>query len=290
MFGAYLHLVIWLGDIQQEAAKWTEGCACHGDLLIGTRKDRRANIMRKRFKHDIGDCKIKGKQLPEIVAGETKTIFDRAERSVLKLLAVQQRTRLTAKQWLTLSKDFESGIALLWAGLEVKLNYASKLPVLLAGMVHSDEDVARKVAAKVVEQFHGQDPQHESLNHHLTLRFMNGDMRRAVLEFVGGRPRCELPELFGQLLPWKCGSVVERYIGAAHSIVQYRASTQSMGPWVSLARRLPRLEIDLLQRPQLLSDVVDAFIKTRRVLNISSLLGIALHPKLPSGMGTRRFN
>ena len=56
MFGAYLHLVIWLGDIQQEAAKWTEGCACHGDLLIGTRKDRRANIMRKRFKHDIGNC------------------------------------------------------------------------------------------------------------------------------------------------------------------------------------------------------------------------------------------
>ena len=97
------------------------------------------------FKHDVGDCTMKGKRLPEVVVGEAKNVFKRAKVNLLKLLTTKQRRQLSSKQWLTISQDFEGGIALLWARLEVKWSYASKLPVLWAGMVHSDENIARKL-------------------------------------------------------------------------------------------------------------------------------------------------
>ena len=289
LFGAYLELVIALGEIPEQIAKWAEGCACHEHLFIGTQTSKRTRRLQKVFQHDLGDCPMKGKRLQELIAGEAKNIFNRVCRSLLKRLTKALRVRLSASQWLTLSVDFESGKTLMWAGLEVKLSYASKLPVILAGLVHSDEAVARRLATDAVQQFSAQDPRNEHLNHALTLKFLqpSTSLRKDIDEFVNGKPRSELPELFKECTPWKFTNIVERYIEAGHAAVKLRGRVTHGGSSIALARRLPRLERDISKRPAWLTEVMDAFRLTRSVVDIPSLLGIGLHPKLPTGLGAK---
>ena len=129
------------------------------------------------------------------------------------------------------------------------------------------------------------------MNHFLTLKFLRpqNDFRGYINDFVNGKPRSELPELFSELLPWKFTPIVERYIEAGHSQVKSRACVQHVGPGVSLARRLRRLEQQLKLRPELLLDVTRAFSLTRKLVNIPHLLGIAMHPNLPTGAGAQRL-
>jgi hypothetical protein len=188
-----------------------------------------------------------------------------------------------------LSVYFESGKTLMWAGLEVKLSYASKLPVILAGLVHSDEAVARRLATDAVQQFSAQDPRNEHFNHVLTLKFLqpSTSLRKDIDELVNGKPRSELPELFKECTPWKFTNIVERYIEAGHAAVKLRGRVTHGGSSIALARRLPRLERDISKRPAWLTEVMDAFRLTRSVVDIPSLLGIGLHPKLPTGLGAK---
>ena len=177
----------------------------------------------------------------------------------------------------------------MWAGLEVKLSDASKLPVIWAGLVHSDEAVARRLATDAVQQFSAQDPRNEHLNHALTLKFLqpSTSLRKDIDEFVNGKPRSELPELFKECTPWKFTNIVERYIEAGHAAVKLRGRVTHGGSSIALARRLPRLERDISKRPAWLTEVMEAFRLTRSVVDIPSLLGIGLHPKLPTGLGAK---
>ena len=70
-------------------------------------------------------------------------------------------------------------------------------------MVHSDENIARKLVTEAAKQFDDQHPHDENFNHYLALKLMKGDLRKAILEIVQGRPCSELSELFKELLPWK---------------------------------------------------------------------------------------
>jgi hypothetical protein len=128
LFFAFLDMIIALGELPESLAGWAEGCCCHKDLLAGHRRQARMQNLRAAFHHSAGTCSMKGKRLPELVAGSFNQYFDRVCEVALTELMMGCRVHLSEEQWAIVLQNFEAGKAVLWGGLKVKTDFVKRLP------------------------------------------------------------------------------------------------------------------------------------------------------------------
>lgn len=184
LFNAYLWMVQFIFSSVENLTGWFEGCACHEHLL----KSTHARHARRALAREIGvaeaDCPMKGKRAPELAAGALDATFDAlwggARDSLLEKCA---ELGATDEQQAVLLNDFEAGRSFLQLGLQVKLDFWTRLPWKLAALGHFDVGVARRVAADCVQafdEFRGEDPTH--VHHCLSIMFLaaGGPLRAQV--------------------------------------------------------------------------------------------------------------
>ena len=282
-FFAYLDTVLALGDIPAALSGWAEGCCCHEDLLLGERKGKRSKKIRLAFKHSMADCPMKGKRLPELAVGALEPFCEKISSFAITDLMVNHQPWLQAEDWAKIVNIFELGKSTLWTGLQVKLDFAKRLPWRLAALTHHDQDIARFHTKEIVSFFDSQDSATQDLHHALVIDLLGADRpaRRELIAFADGRSSlAELPLLSRMVLPLKFVPIVERYIEAQHALVKRSVPHRHAPVMVSLAVRLPRLEDSLQKEPSMVQDLLDCFDKSRITFDIPALLGIQTHPSL----------
>ena len=179
---------------------------------------------------------------------------------------------------------FEGAKALLWTGLQVKLDFTRRLPWSLAGIAAHDLAKARAIGKGLMDDFDSQQQEVQLLHHRLAQNVLGrtSELRADLEAFVAGAPWSNLPRLARAILPFKFIPIVERYIEAGHSLVKRSVPYRHSPPLVSLARRLPRLEDTLSKQPEVMRDLLACFDQSRAVGQIPALLGISAHPAIQS--------
>ena len=147
--------------------------------------------LRAAFHHSAGTCSMKGKRLPELVAGSFNQYFDRVCEVALTELMMGCRVHFSEEQWAIVLQNFVAGKAVSWGGFKVKTNFVKRLPWQLAGIAHYDESTARQIARDILDYFDGQDGSAQQMHHGLTLQALSAaSLVRA--EFFGFCGRCTL--------------------------------------------------------------------------------------------------
>ncbi len=291
-------MVMGLAGVIDGVGGWCESCSCHGrdaPLLLPPppRKQRRmafafaqAGTERRRTG---APCPMKGKRLPELVAGGLSGILGNVSESIFVALMTQHRPFLTADEWNAIVTAFEFGKAKIALELQIKLDFVRRLPWRLAVLAHNDVALARREMSTTVAEFDAQDPGLRQHHHRVTLSLLSPQCaaRRELEMFIGGSPLSDLPQLEFWAACFRFVPIVERYLEAAHSIVKRKVAPRASGTCVSLSRIMLRLELDLAADPSMLSSLADAFDQTRDLRKIPDLLGIGQHPDLLSRRGTK---
>ena len=226
---------------------------------------------------------MKGKRLPELASGAMDSRFEQMYQAQITDFMIEHAPFLDAESLQTLLRTWDVGKSLLWTGLQVKLDFCRRLPWRLAGVAHHDLAVARRIGKECMALFDAQGPEVQALHHSRTLQILGPSMRPALLAFIEGADwdsGGEVNALARAVLPFKFVPIVERYIEGAHSLVHRGVASSHSPPLISLARRLPRLEANLAQRPEILQELLKCFDRTRHVKSIPELLGISSHPCL----------
>ena len=223
LFWPYLDLVIRFDSLPSDTASWAEGCACHEDLLQGHRSSKRRRQMRVSFADSCGDCKMKGKRLPELAVGALDRVFTEITDGILSHMQVKSRIvsrmLMSPEQWGILMRAFHAGKSLLWSALQVKMDFAKKCPWRLAALVHHDTAIARAAGKDIVREFDQQESHVQDIHHPLTLQVLR-ELRLELNAFLDGAPLQEQRRLQAVLLPLQFIPIAERHIEAGHSLVK----------------------------------------------------------------------
>ena len=279
-FFAYLDMVLSWQGIVEALASWTEGCPCHGNAL---RDAGSAAARRKRLKEayeEPSTCKMKGRRLPELIAGELHKTFQDLAASSLQQLCLHSQVYVPVTEWSKILDDFSIARAHIESVLRVKFDWLERLPWVLAALAHPNPDVARRFGLRAVQMYDAQTPDVQSLHHPRTLLFLSSRsaLRPLLDQFLQGMPLHSLPYLEFHVGVFRFANIVERYIEASHSLVSRSPATNCSGPVVSLTRRLWQLQQDLQECPAKLALVVSCFEQTRHAAHLPHLLGLANHP------------
>ena len=182
---------------------------------------------------------MKGKRLPELAAGALEPFFNMVCEVGIMGLMTEHQPWLKPESWTRIVHIFEHGKALLWTGLQIKMDFAQRLPWSLAALAHSDAEVGRQHARNIVRFFDEQSPEVQALHHPVALRVLQegSTARSELVLFIGGENMAQLPVLARAILPLKFVPIVERYIEGAHSIVKRHVHWRHTPPLLSLARR-----------------------------------------------------
>ena len=163
----------------------------------------------------------------------------------------------------------------------MKTGYLQKVPWAFSGLAHTDENVAREMAMKILQQWE-MDPRPQA-HHRLTARLMGQENFIGPLRsFKDGASLDSLClEFQQQVACWRLVPIVETTIEAKHARVSLAKRRHHLGPVrISLANRLPLLT-RWVQRGHVDSvELVRLFSKSRSLKKIPGLLDIADHPDL----------
>ena len=215
---------------------WAEDCPCHGHLLSNRDTpqprdedervdDKRRKIFFERLLSAVSahtDCPAKGLRACEFAAGEYDEIlsaFLAVAEDLMLQMATASEGRLSSADIGSVMEDWHLAKAFLQLELQSKLQFWQTLPWLVAGLVHYSEDVASKVAKKMVSILQRcQDP---AFHHRLIAPWL-GEELFSELVCLAERtcPRRELRLLLSHALPYKFMPTTERPIEKPHSMVE----------------------------------------------------------------------
>jgi hypothetical protein len=223
-------------------------------------------------------CPMRGKRLPELIAGELESVLLRLTKLGHERLLAKVRVRVSASQWDEITAAFDSARARVQSALHVKFDFLRRLPWSLGALAHCDPAVGRRHALRIIQEF-DDTPENVQVHHHTkTLLFLDpqGPLRASLENFAAGGSLEAHPALQLHVASFRYVNIVERFIEGRHAIIK-RSSGRS-GSAVSLSMRLPELE-DMLQRqPEFLHALLGAFEEARHIACLPSLLGVASHP------------
>eukprot|EP00974_Lingulodinium_polyedra_P110697 10705314-Lingulodinium_polyedra.AAC.1 len=111
-------------------------------------------------------CPMRGKRLPELIAGELEMVLLRVGGWGHQTLLEKVRVRATASQWDEIVSAFDSATAHIQSALHVKFDFLRRLPWALAALAHCDEAVARRHALRIIDEFDS-TPDSVQQHHHM---------------------------------------------------------------------------------------------------------------------------
>jgi hypothetical protein len=155
LFWAYRSMIDFLFLVITHMMIWVEGCPCHTHSahLHGNTKYHRRREFMSSF-DGVASCPLRTRRAPEMGAGvfhqvlaelfavRTATIMT----SVLPTLSSESDRQLVLRDW-------ESGRRTFVYIMSVKLSAWQRLPLMLCGAAHHDENVARSVLARGYEMY-----------------------------------------------------------------------------------------------------------------------------------------
>ena len=112
LFHCYVSMALGLEQVPEALASAAEGCPCHRAMFKHVSDHIRQKILEKRFRPGITVCPMAGKLLPELVAGELESVFERIcalQESELTLMPLHGLRPLTSDEWNLLVSDFRAG-------------------------------------------------------------------------------------------------------------------------------------------------------------------------------------
>lgn len=288
LFFCYFDLVLNLTKVLEACGQWAECCPCHEDLQapqFGPEcgSQRSANLsVRTLFSFQADVCPMRGKRLPELVAGGMQAVLEHLAAMAFTDLLQKHRPLLTAEQWAMVVQDFDTAKSHAALEFQLKFDWAQRLPWKLALLGHLDQSLARRELQVVVSQFDSQSPELQQHHHRLTYQLLStsSPLRADLNRFLSGKALHELPRLEHFAACFRFMQITERSYEAAHSIVKRRAPPNAKGPTISLTLRLLDLAGDVKLEPKILMEVADEFDRARNVKQIPHVLGIATHPAL----------
>ena len=150
MFYTYCHFVCALDDVPHELAAWSKGCACHGFLRRASAPGVRDRGFRLHFGNAGGSqevCPLQGKRAGEMATGKMEKVLAKVVDNMLwKLLTHQGAVAYSDEEVHLLVADCDAARAHLELQLRVKLDYWHRVPWILCGLAHWNEDEGRECA------------------------------------------------------------------------------------------------------------------------------------------------
>ena len=173
-FGSYMDMVLLLGEVVQSMVAGVEQCPCRRHLQEQYREHVPIAVARAEFGSAASAvsnlaCPMRGCNAPEVVAGALFEQLDTAYRLSLARLALKQRGACAEQEWANLVLDMERGKNHVLYVLTLKLQHWQELPWYLCILAHTDEAVARRGAANILDRFDRGNLGH--LHHCLTQAF-----------------------------------------------------------------------------------------------------------------------
>lgn len=227
---------------------------------------------------------MRGKRAPEIAAGEhLDRVFEQIWRVKLaSVVEVLRDVTLSAPQWTRILNNLQGAKTHLRTLLQLKMDFAKRLPFYFAVLAHSSEDTARSGGQAIMRIFReaGGD---FSGHHRITQRLFSDTKFVAELgRFCDGCPRGQLDaDVLRTIAVWRFVPIVETTIEEKHSRLALQLKRHGVGPVrVSLTNREPLLERVFSASPIALEDLVREFGRARCIKDIPQLLNFENHPEL----------
>ena len=289
-FAACVHLVVKVGSVPQEIASWAEGCICHEPLCIRLSAHRQRNMLRDHYDSSMATCPMRGKRAAELAAGEHLSIaYDRIWTFALdELTTMLEDVPLMSAHWGRLYMNMQSAKAHMRGLLQLKTEYAQRLPVSLCILSHHDEEVARSGASKLLKEFQAAPLQ--DLHHRVTWAWLSDPHFISDLEkFIGGSSRLSLSSVSQRrIAQLRFVAIAETTIEEKHSRLALQLKKHGIGPArTSLTNRQPLLERWICRFPEQLPQICKRFEGARKYRNMASLMQLDGHPAL-DGVAQKR--
>ena len=166
LFSKYMSMLAKIEMIPEKLARKTGGCPCHEPLVESLSKYSRERLL---FCHygKTHPCPLAGAFAPNMAAGvadEIATaIFDVTEGEVMVLVAEIGHVGehpLSRQEIQILVDNFRQARHATLLILKIKLKFWETLPWLFCGLAHEDEQVARRIGLKIIEEFN-RDPRRQ---------------------------------------------------------------------------------------------------------------------------------
>jgi len=282
LFLVHMDLMIDFHTVLKDMTSWADSCTCHEHLRLKRGASAASKLLRRELGQWISSCPMRGKRLPEMVAGKFMKVLQKMSRRRFVEWQASSRPKLSVEQWNKCLHDYEQGRSFIVAAVKVKLAFVDTLPWILAGLAHHSVDEARRLG-KLAQQRWDDLPEQARERQHIVARtlFRPGVLRDQFIQFSNGVIALEdapALELFVAKLRFMC--TCECIMEADHKEVKQKCRSPRCGPvLVSLANRLPVLLQMLQERPIAFRQLVDAFEEVRPLASIPRLFPCwAKHP------------
>jgi hypothetical protein len=270
----YLDFVLAVHNLPTHLTRWAEACGCHG----GAKKTLSVAKVA---------CPMKGCKVPEMACGDlgalASDLFDQA-----LLLLLEKRHYLSDSEWSDIISDFESARGHVIFVLQVKTDFAKRLPWLCAGLAHRDEDKAKQCFRQCVHAWESLNPEQQGCSHYLSKRLLAvGPCRYELDDWAASssRDRNSLTkETQVDVATLKFIPCVERSVERLHSLVKWGSKhgrQKRNGSTVSMAIRsveIFNMVQDLSAGAAKLQTFADILCNTIDLRKAASLCRMAQHP------------
>ena len=290
----YADMIMIADKTTSKLAGWGETCPCHSRLLSNVTS---TVLRRKFFENHYGagftTCPNASCHAPDLAAGKLESILNelwtRSEATLCETKQFVGTQPMDTAAWAVVMEDFRRVKAASTLQLTMKNDYWQRLPWLLSGLAHCDEQVARSCGRKAKEAIQV-DPRreaHDSITWRLLEPGCPFDME--LDRFIAGTPRASLQHFALVVIAgFKFLPVCETTIEAKHGRVSLENRMKKLGPVrVSLANRLPMLEKWLTRGVFSLEDLLNKFEEARQLKATIHTLGIAQHPSMSNSSGMK---
>lgn len=226
---------------------------------------------------------MRGKRAPELAAGEHihNASGQLWEAQIGVIMEELQDVTLTAEQWARVQHDLQAAKVHLRTLLQLKTDFAKRLPFFFAILAHQSEEVARDGARRILDMLDREpDP---SSHHRITAQLMSQD---GFLAGVRGLAEGQLRESLAHgvlqtIAGFRFIPIAETTIEEKHSRLALQLKRHGVKPVrVSLSNRQPLLELIILCEPDTLQILATHFSQARRIVHLPDLLGVEGHPEL----------
>jgi hypothetical protein len=279
LFWAYRAMMDNLFTVITHMMTWSEACACHlstPDLHGSTKFTRR-----KQFERQMGvmtSCPMRTRRAPCMSAGEFHAVLADmfAVRSASIMVHILPRLHAKSDRDIVL-RDWERGRQAFTFTVAVKLAPWQRLPLLLCGGAHSDEQVARGLVCKAYAM-HAEETFSHVGGHPLSRLFFDKDspLFPEVIRFMQGRPRTELQNLMFRLGQLALIPETERLVEGMHAIMHkhIRSAPHHTVCHAALSMHLPEIKSALDADPQFLQHLAASCFRVRTPVNALKELGL----------------
>jgi hypothetical protein len=193
-FNRYIVFAIKSDEIaDKDLAAWGENCICHGPMFQATSDYMKRKVLQSHYGDGNATCPMAGKLAPEIVDGHLsnliKKLWAQTEHDLLRGSSAELHP-LTEEDIEDFKQEISRAKATSFTLFQAKQDYMFRLPNLLIGLAVLDEDRARAIGQRAVDQFE-RDPRPPPVHDEITWELMQPQavFRQQLNRFLDGESR-----------------------------------------------------------------------------------------------------